>query len=64
METTQTKILHLTRKPRSTSLIETTLYELLEAVIDIVGPDEKNLAKEVTLNLLAKAKPGIHVTSQ
>ena len=63
METNQTKILRLTRTPRSTSLIETTLYELMEAVIDIVGLDEKNLVKEVTLNLLAKAKPSIRVTS-
>ena len=63
METTQAKSLYLNRKPRSTSLIETTLYELMEAVIDIVGTDEKNLAKEVTLNLLAKAKPSIRVTS-
>ena len=57
------KILHITRKPRRSSIIETTLYELMEAVIEIVGPDEKNLAKEVTLNLLAKAKPSIRVTS-
>ena len=62
METTQTKSLHLTRKPRCSSIIETTLYELMEAVIDTVGPDEKKLIKEVILNILAKVKPGIRVT--
>ena len=45
-----------TQKARKSMIIETTLYELMEAVIDIVGPDEKRLIKEVTLNLLAKAK--------
>jgi hypothetical protein len=62
METTQTKILPLSRKPRRSFVIETTLYELVEAVIDIAGPDEKKLIKEVTLNLLTKVKPSIRVT--
>ena len=62
METTQTKILPLSRKRRRSFIIETTLYELVEAVIDIAGPDEKKLIKEVTLNLLAKVKPSIRVT--
>ena len=62
METTQTKILSLSRKRRRSFIIETTLYELVEAVIDIAGPDEKKLIKEVTLNLLAKVKPSIRVT--
>ena len=44
MDTTQKISLHLTRKPRSSSIIETILYDLMESVIDIVGQDEKNLA--------------------
>jgi hypothetical protein len=56
MKKTQTKNLHLSRKLRCTSIIQTTLYELMETVIDIVGSDENRLVKEVTLNLLAKAK--------
>ena len=62
METTQTKSLHLTRKPRSSSVIETTLYELMETIIEEVSPDENYLIKKVTLNLLAKAKPSIRIT--
>ena len=34
----------------------------METVIDIVGPDDNRLIKEVTLNLLAKANPRIRVT--
>ena len=45
-------------------IIETTLYDLMETVIDVTGPDENNLIKEVTLNLLAKAKPRVRVLSQ
>jgi hypothetical protein len=51
-----------TQKARKSMIIETTLYDLMETVIDIVGPDDNRLIKEVTLNLLAKANPRIRVT--
>jgi len=52
-----------TQKARKSIIIETTLYDLMETVIDITGPDENNLIEEVTLNLLAKAKPSVRVLS-
>ena len=52
-----------TQKARKSMIIETTLYDLMETVIDVTGPDENNLIKEVTLNLLAKAKPRVRVLS-
>jgi hypothetical protein len=33
----------------------------METVLDVVGPDENRLIKEVTLNLLAKANPKVSV---
>ena len=62
METTQTKGRCSNRKPRNSIKIQTSLYELMETVIDIVNPDENRLIKEVTLNLLEKARPRIRVT--
>ena len=52
------------QKARKSIIIETTLYDLMETVIDVTGPDENNLIEEVTLNLLAKAKPSVRVLSQ
>ena len=43
--------------------IQTTLYELMETVIDVADPDEKRLINEVTINILAKAKPGIRISA-
>jgi hypothetical protein len=54
METTQTKILHLTRKPRRSSIIETTLYELMEAVIDLEKDHRQSLRKN---KILSDCKP-------
>ena len=51
-----------TQKARKSMIIETTLYDLMETVIDIVGPDDNRLIKEVTLNLLAKAKTCVCVS--
>jgi hypothetical protein len=62
MLTTQTKSRCSNRKPRHSIKIQTSLYELMETVIDSVNPDENRLIKEVTLNLLAKARPRIRVT--
>ena len=53
-----------TQKARKSIIIETTLYDLMETLIDVTGPDENNLIEEVTLNLLAKAKPSVRVLSQ
>ena len=53
-----------TQKARKSMIIETTLYDLMETVIDVTNPDENNLIEEVTLNLLAKAKPRVRVSSQ
>lgn len=52
----------LTQKTRKSMIIETTLYDVMETVIDIVGPDENRLIKEVTLKLLAKAKSCVCVS--
>ena len=46
---------------RNSSAIQTTLYELMETVIDIADPDEKDLVNEVTINMLTKAKPSLRV---
>ena len=52
----------LQNRPNS-SAIQTTLYELMEAVIDVADPDEKKLVNEVTINILKKAKPGIRISA-
>ena len=64
METTQTKGQCSNRKPRNSIKIQTSLYELMETVIEVAGKDENDLINEVTLNLLAKAKPCVCVSSQ
>jgi hypothetical protein len=52
----------LQNRPNS-SAIQTTLYELMEAVIDVADPDEKRLVNEVTIYILKKAKPGIRISA-
>lgn len=61
MKGNQMKNIPIIQKSRNSSVIKTTIYELMEAVIDVADPDEKKLIKEVTLNLLAKAKPCVRV---
>ena len=39
-----------TQKARKSIIIVTTLYDLMETVIDVTNPDENNLIEEVTLN--------------
>jgi len=46
----------------NSSAIQTTLYELMETVIDVADPDEKDLVNEVTINMLTKAKPSVRVS--
>jgi hypothetical protein len=62
MESVHFKSIPLKSKSRSSSAIQTTLYELMEAVIDVADPDENRLVNEVTINMLAKAKPSVHVS--
>jgi hypothetical protein len=52
METIIVKRQHCKRSARNTGTIQTTLYDLMETVIDVVGPDEYKLINEVTLNIL------------
>lgn len=56
MKATQVKSIQLMQKYRSSSAIQTTLYELMETVIDVADPNEKRLVNEVTIRILAKAK--------
>ena len=64
MKATQVKGMPLMQKHRSSPAIQTTLYELMEAVIDVADPDENRLVNEVTINMLAKAKPSVLVSVQ
>lgn len=41
---------------RTSGTIQTTLYDLMETVIDVVGPDEYKLINEVTLNILTMSE--------
>lgn len=61
METTKKKGRCATRKARDSMIIRTTIYDLMETVIDVADPDENNLINEVTLNLLEKAKSCVWV---
>jgi len=63
MKAIQVKNLPLKSEPRSSSVIQTTLYELMEVVIDVADPEEKRLVNEVTINMLAKAKPSVLVSA-
>jgi len=62
MKATHLKSIPLKSEPRISSTIQTTLYELMETVIDVADPDENKLVNEVTINMLAKAKPSVHVS--
>ena len=57
----QVKSRPLLKKRMSSSVIQTSLYELMETVIDVADPNEKRLVNEVTINILAKAKPRVRV---
>jgi len=61
MDTTQNKGRCSTRKSRDSVLVKTTIYDVMETVIDVVDSDENKLINEVTINLLAKAKPCVWV---
>jgi hypothetical protein len=62
MEAVQEKYTSLSQKQRSSVRIHTTLYELMETVIDVADPGEGRLVNEVTINILTKAKPRVRVS--
>jgi hypothetical protein len=61
MKLVPVKNLPLIKRHKRSPVIQTTLYELMETVIDVAEPDEKRLVNEVTISMLAKAKPRVHV---
>jgi hypothetical protein len=63
MKATQVKIMPLFKKLRSSVKIHTTLYELMETVIDVADPEENKLVNDVTVNILKKAKPSVRVSA-
>ncbi len=62
MKAVQVKKIPLIKRHQRSPAIRTTLYELMETVIDVADPDEKRLVNDVTINLLAKAKPSVYVS--
>jgi hypothetical protein len=74
-EVKKSKIHHIIEKPfpfeeplfkkkhRSSPAIQTTLYELMETVIDVADPEEGKLVNDVTIHILKKAKPGIRISA-
>jgi hypothetical protein len=59
MKTAHVKNMLLVQKHQSSSVIQTTLYELMETVMDVADPDENRLVNEVTIDMLTKAKPRV-----
>ena len=51
----------LRQKSRPAVIIRTTLYELVETVIDTVGPEEKHSVTPVMLELLGFFCPNVNV---
>ena len=49
------------QKSRPAVIIRTTLYELIETVIDTVGPEEKQSVTPVMLELLGFFCPTVNV---
>lgn len=64
MDTAQNKGRSSTRKLRDSVIVKTTIYDVMETVIDVVDSDENNLINEVTINLLAKAKPCVRAANR
>ena len=59
MKTAHVKNTLLIQKHQSSSVIQTTLYELMETVMDVADPDENRMVNEVTIDMLTKAKPRV-----
>ena len=64
MKTVSVKNIPYMKRHQRPPAIQTTLYELMETVIDVADPDEKRLINEVTINILAKAKPRVRVSAR
>ena len=47
---------------RQPVMIRTTLYELVETVIDVVGPDQNQLIMAVLLDTLRKGRANVKVS--
>ena len=62
MESTQVKCMPFLKNRQSSPAIQTTLYELMETVIDVADPEERKLVNDVTIHILKKAKPGIRIS--
>ena len=62
MKTVSVKNIPFMKRHLRSPAIQTTLYELMEAVIDVADPDENRLVNEVTINMLTKAKPSVRVS--
>ena len=52
---------NLRQKTRSAVIIRTTLYDLIEAVIETVGPEEKQSVTPVMIELLGAFCPTVNV---
>ena len=63
MKSTQVKCTPFLKNRHSSPAIQTTLYDLMETVIDVADPKDGKLVNDVTINILAKAKPSIRVSS-
>jgi len=63
MKSTRVKYTPLLKNRQSSPAIQTTLYELMETVIDVADPKDGKLVNDVTINILAKAKPSIRVSA-
>ena len=63
MEAAQGKYTPLSQSCQSLSKIHTTLYELIETVIDVADPEENRLVNDETVNILKKAKPSFRVSA-
>jgi len=63
MEAVQRKCKTSRKKRKSSVKIHTTLYELMETVIDVADPEENRLVNDETVNILKKAKPSFRVSA-
>ena len=61
MESAQEKYTAISQRRQCSVKIHTTLYELIETVIEVADPEESQLVNQATVKLLAAAKPHIRV---
>jgi hypothetical protein len=62
METVQDKYKPLIQSKKVRLPIQTTLYELMETVIEVAGREDGKLVNEATIKILVKAKPRIRIS--